>query len=127
MKELNFWFFWSIFKRCWKIVVLSAIIVGACAYLTNKFLIKPVYQAQVSLYLGSVKSSNEQSEDSQRGTAELIQTLNIGIQLANDFRELLNSNRIKQFVAKRMANVPEYSTANFTVSANLIKQSRLIN
>ena len=108
-------------------MLISALLCGACTYCVNKFLLKSVYQAKVSLYLGSVKSSDEQSSSAKQGTAELVQTLNIGIQLANDFRELLNSARIKQFVAKRMANVPEYSTANFTVSANLIKQSRLID
>ncbi|MEG1980122.1 MAG: Wzz/FepE/Etk N-terminal domain-containing protein, partial [Victivallaceae bacterium] len=127
MKELNFWFFWEIFKRCWKIMLISALLFGVGSYCVSKFLIKPVYQAKVSLYLGNVKSSDEQSSGAKQGTAELIQTLNIGIQLANDFRELLNSTRIQQFVANRMVDIPAYSTTKFTVSANLIKQSRLID
>ncbi|MCI7644485.1 MAG: hypothetical protein MST10_09110, partial [Lentisphaeria bacterium] len=61
MKELNFWFFWGIFKRCWKIMLISALLCGACTYCVNKFLLKPVYQAKVSLYLGNVKSSDEHS------------------------------------------------------------------
>ena len=135
MKNLDFWYFWGVFKSCYKTVVLAGIICALAAYSYNRWVVKPLYQASVTLYFGVIVGAQEQESGSQSeaksidsATAVAVgQGLSLGLQLVNDYRELIHTDRIRDKVSQLVTtNAPDLDHRKYTVSVELVKMTRLI-
>ena len=101
MKELDFFYFLNVFLARWKWIILISLIFGASAFLISKYCIKPVYSSNVTIFCGRILHSSESQDQTQKQViSEYTGSLNIGLQLVNDYRELLKSNRIENKVLK---------------------------
>ena len=58
MQNMDFWFFWKVFKKRWNIILLVACIVAMGVGVYSKLFIKPTYCSSVSLYLGRVTENS---------------------------------------------------------------------
>ena len=58
MQNMDFWFFWDIFRKKWKMILFVAFLAGTAVGVYSKLFIRPVYRSSVSLYLGRVTESN---------------------------------------------------------------------
>ena len=92
MKEYDFFFFLSLFLARWKRIVLSALVAMAAAYAVSKYFVKPVYSSSVTIFCGRILSEASTQDTTQRQfITDYTGSLNIGLQLVNDYRELLKS------------------------------------
>ena len=103
MKDLDFFYFLNIFLARLKWIVLSAFIFGLSAFFICKYCIKPIYSSNVTIFCGRILHAAEPQDQTQRQViSEYTGSLNIGLQLVNDYRELLKSNRIENKVLKEI-------------------------
>ena len=104
MQSMDFWFFWDIFRKKWKVILFCAFALATISGVVSKVLIKPVYRSSVSLYLGrgTESSSLEKVAAMSRGQGgELTNTaaeLALGNTLGGDYRELINFDVITEGV-----------------------------
>ena len=91
MKEIDFWYCWGIFRNSWKTIIISAFFCAAIAFGISKFIIKPKYKAATTMYFGQL-----QEPTNANFLDETNRLITIGGQLANDYRELLKTNSIKE-------------------------------
>ena len=100
MQNMDFWFFWGIFRKRWKIILLIAFAAGTIAGVYSKLFIRPVYRSTVSLYLGRVRD-NTAMERAMALSPELGSVgteLNLGGQLLGDYVALINNYTLRQGV-----------------------------
>ena len=103
MKDLDFFYFLNIFIARWKWIILSALIFGSAAFLICKYCIKPIYSSNVTIFCGRILHATEPQDQTYRQViSEYAGSLNIGLQLVNDYRELLKSTRIEDKVLKEI-------------------------
>ena len=101
MKDIDFFYFLNIFLARWKWIILSSLIFGLSAFFICKYCIKPIYSSNVTIFCGRILHVAEPQDQTQRQViSEYAGSLNIGLQLVNDYRELLKSNRIENKVLK---------------------------
>ena len=99
MKEYDFFFFLNLFLARWKRIVLCAFVSMFAAFAVCKYCVKPVYSASVTIFCGRILNEGSSQDATQRQfISEYTGSLNIGLQLVNDYRELLKSDRIKDKV-----------------------------
>ena len=72
MQNMDFWFFWNIFKKRWNIILLIACVSAMGVGVYSKLFIKPIYTSSVSLYLGRV------TENSLEGAARALGNSAVG-------------------------------------------------
>ena len=120
MKDLDFFYFLNIFIARWKWIILTSFIFGAAAFLISKYCIKPIYSSNVTIFCGRILHATEPQDQTQRQViSEYAGSLNIGLQLVNDYRELLKSTRIEDKVLKEiLPYLRERINKNKTVSEN---------
>lgn len=127
MINMDFWFFWNIFRRKWRIVILVAFLTAIMAGVFSKLFIKPVYRSSVSLYFGRVtESSPLEKIASGGGLGETTAQLALGSQLTGDYRELINYDVIREGVQDELAKLGKWKNKKYMVSADQVKGSRIM-
>lgn len=114
---LNFFCFRNILEtavRYWKLAFLCAILGIVVAFVATKWLIKPVYVAQSSVYSWRAESSGE----SRDASAAAYRELTLALMLINDYRALLDSELVKDELRQQVRND---FTARFPEQSKSIK------
>lgn len=125
MKEMDLHFFIGILLQRWKVLLITAIAVAACTFGVTKYLVKPSYESSVTLFFGRIMDAGTDANNTYSG--DYTRSLSIGLQLANDYRELLNTNHVKQsvldYIQKEHGVIgePEYD-----VNVSLVRQTRVL-
>ena len=131
MQVMDFWFFWDIFRKRWKIILFSAFAAATISGVCSKLLLRPVYRSSVSLYLGRVTEGNslEKVAAMSRGQGELTNTaaeLALGNTLGGDYRELINFDVITEGVEDQLAKQGKWERKKYTVSTEGKTASRIL-
>ncbi len=128
MKNYDFFFFMNLFLARWKCIVLAAFVFMLAAFFICKFCVKPVYSSNVTIFCGRIlHESDPQNVTQRQAVSEFSGSLSIGLQLVNDYRELLKSDRIgdkvMEVIAPRVKKTKFYSK----VIVNSVRQTRIIS
>ena len=109
MQNMDFWFFWNIFRKKWRVIFLAAFLVAILTGVFSKLFLAPVYRSSVSLYFGRVtETSPLERVMAATGGSELGETtaqLALGSQLTGDYRELINFDVIREGVQDELAKL----------------------
>ncbi len=130
MKNMDFWFFWSIFRRRWNVILIVA---GVCAIVTffySKLFIKPVYRSSVSLYLGRVTDDSALGRQMLRfgngRTSEIARDLALGERLSTDYQALINFDIVSEGVREKLEKIGKWNGLKFTSSVEQSDSSRVM-
>lgn len=127
MQNMDFWFFWNIFRKRWNIILFAACTAAILSGVYSNLFIEPVYDSSVSLYLGRVTENPSMekmlSEGGGLGTAA---ELNLGSQLSGDYQQLIKFDIITEGVLDELAKSGKWQKMRFRSSAELIKNSRIM-
>ena len=130
MQNMDFWFFWDIFRKKWKMILFVAFLAGTVVGVYSKLFIRPVYRSSVSLYLGRVTESNPLNRAqllSQGSNMNSIGTeLALGTQLSGDYQQLINIDVITEGVEDELAKQGKWKDKLYKVSAEQVKASRIM-
>ena len=130
MQNMDFWFFWNIFRKKWRVIFLVAFLVAILTGVFSKLFIHPVYRSSVSLYFGRVtETSPLERVMAVTGGSELGETtaqLALGSQLTGDYRELINFDVIREGVQDELAKLGKWQKQHYTVTADQVKASRIL-
>ena len=129
MQNMDFWFFWNIFKKRWNIILLIACISAMGVGVYSKLFIKPIYTSSVSLYLGRVTENSLEGAARALGNSAVGSTaseLALGSQLTGDYRELINFEVITEGVRDELAKGGKWKNKGYSVTADQIKASRIL-
>ncbi len=141
MEEIDVIFLWRILKKHWSSITLSALLCSAAAFAICRFVVAPVYKAEVSLFAwnetsksptivrrsesGGNDHSNVLADDSKLGIS--ISDINLGNQLVNDYKELINSRYVQNKVEEILnEKLPAEKHIKFTFEASLPRQTRFM-
>ncbi len=58
MQNMDFWFFWTVFRKRWNVILFVACAGAILTGVYSKLFISPVYRSSVSLYLGRVTENS---------------------------------------------------------------------
>ena len=78
----------NVILRFWKLILLFVLLGGLAAWGLTRYVIKPVYRANATIYAWN----NTQGANGNASTQEFY----LVTQLMNDYRELLTSRRVQQ-------------------------------
>lgn len=130
MQNMDFWFFWDIFRKRWNIILLVTCIGALAAGVYSKLFITPVYRSSVSLYLGRVTESSPLEKavalSSGDGLGATASQLALGAQLTGDYRELINFEVITEGVSDELAKTGKWEKKPYNVTAEQTKTSRIM-
>ena len=130
MQNMDFWFFWDIFRKRWRVILFVAFVAAMLTGVYSKLFIRPVYRSSVSLYFGRVtESSPLERAIAASGGSELGETtaqLALGSQLTGDYRELINFDVITEGVEDELAKLGKWQKKLYRVSADQVKASRIM-
>lgn len=130
MQNMDFWFFWDIFRKRWRVILFVAFVAAMLTGVYSKLFIRPVYRSSVSLYFGRVtESSPLERAIAASGGSELGETtaqLALGTQLTGDYRELINFDVITEGVQDELAKLGKWQKKPYRVSADQVKASRIM-
>ena len=128
MQNMDFWFFWNIFRKRWKVILLVAFAAATVAGVYSKLFIRPVYRSSVSLYLGRVteNSSVERAMALNPELGNVGAELNLGGQLSGDYLELIDFDMIREGVEDELAKTGKWQNKPYEVSATQSKASRVM-
>ena len=128
MREYSFVFFVNIFLARWKWIFLTALVAAAATFCINKFFLRPVYEASTSLYCGRIINEDGRGGDGVRDTtSDYTASLSIGIQLVNDYRVLLKSDRIRDMAESAVEKDPHHlRLIRPKVKVDSARQTRLL-
>jgi succinoglycan biosynthesis transport protein ExoP len=104
--------FFALLKR-WYIIAICFIVAAGSAYAVSKYYLKPVYEAQTTLFLG------KESEKVSLSIADI----QLNNQLVTDYRELLKSNLVAETIQQKLdVNVGKFKSS---VNVQTVKDSRI--
>lgn len=127
---MDFWFFWDIFWKRWRVIIFVACVAAMASGVYSKLFIRPVYRSSVSLYFGRVtESSPLERAVAMSGNSELGETasqLALGTQLTGDYRELINFDVITEGVEDELTKLGKWQKKGYKVTADQVKASRIM-
>lgn len=129
MQNMDFWFFWKVFKKRWNIILLVACIAAMGVGVYSKLFVKPTYCSSVSLYLGRVTENSVENAVRSLGNGGVGTTaaeLTLGSQLTGDYRELINFEVITEGVADELAKSGKWKNKAYSATADQVKASRIL-
>lgn len=124
MQNMDFWFFWDIFKKRWNIILFVACAAAIATGVYSRLFIKPVYRAEVTLYFGRMEEQVNDNILAMGKKFGVSEQLSLGSQLSGDYQHLINAAAIRDGVedelAKSMKSLGNYGCK---VSAELLKNN----
>lgn len=131
MKNMDFWFFWDIFRKRWNVILLVACLTAMVVGVYSKLFIRPVYRSSVSLYFGRVTETSPLERaitlsEGNGGLGETASQLAIGSQLSGDYQQLINFDVITEGVHDELAKLGKWQGKRYKVSADQVKASRIM-
>lgn len=127
MKKLDFWYFWNLTLKHWRWLVCWVIIGGAAGFVLATYVLKPQYEAVVSLYVGrSVPVDNVSQTEEEMRSSSINSELALALQLVSDYKELIDSKLIRNKVDQRVEEDYPDLPLVYKVRVNLVRGSRLI-
>ena len=129
MQNMDFWFFWDIFRKKWKMILFVAFLSATVVGVYSKLFIRPVYRSSVSLYLGSVTDDSLEKKASLMGQTdmgEVAAQLSLGSQLTGDYQQLVNFEVITEGVEDELAKQGKWERKPYEVHSQQIKASRIM-
>ncbi|MDD2404791.1 MAG: Wzz/FepE/Etk N-terminal domain-containing protein [Victivallaceae bacterium] len=139
IEDIDIIFIWRIFKKHWHWISLTAAVSAISTYLICVFLISPVYKAEISLFAWDEKNkkpaflqgsnprpvAESPANDANYGIS--IHDINLGTQLVNDYKELINSRYVLDKVTSILEQkLPADKNVDFTFVAMLPRQTRFM-
>ncbi|MBQ9772242.1 MAG: polysaccharide biosynthesis tyrosine autokinase [Lentisphaeria bacterium] len=103
MQNMDFWFFWDIFRKRWNIILFVACAVAIATSVYSKLFIKPVYRAEVTLYFGKMEEQQNENLVELGKKFGVSEQLNLGTQLTQDYQQLVEAAIIKDSVEDELA------------------------
>ena len=85
--EIRFGDLWTVFKRCWILVLVVAILAGAGAFVVMKVMHKDAYTATSTIW---ALGSNASTSGGKTSTSDV----SIGTYLINDYKELILTDNV---------------------------------
>lgn len=127
MKKLDFWYFWNLTLKHWRWLVCWVIIGGTAGFVLATYVLKPQYEAVVSLYVGrSVPVDNVSQTEEEMRSSSINSELALALQLVSDYKELIDSKLIRNKVDQRVEEDYPDLPLVYKVRVNLVRGSRLI-
>ena len=122
MQNMDFWFFWDIFRKRWNIVLFVACAAAISVGVYSKLFIKPVYRAEVTLYFGRMEEQHNENLVEMGKKFGVSEQLSLGTQLSQDYRQLVDAAIIKDCVEDELAKRSNGSKSkHYSVSSEVIK------
>ena len=84
--------------RYWKLACICAVLGIAVAFIATKWVIKPIYVTQSTIYSGK-----ENSSDSNDTINAAYRELTIAMMLMNDYKAILDSNLVRDTLSERVS------------------------
>ena len=130
MQNMDFWFFWDIFRKKWKMILFVAFLAGTAVGVYSKLFIRPVYRSSVALYLGRVTENNPLNKAQLMAAGSDMRSigaeLTLGTQLSDDYQQLINIDVITEGVEDELAKQGKWKNKLYKVSAEQVKASRIM-
>ena len=132
MQTMDFWFFWDIFRKKWKVILFCAFAAATVSGVYSQLFIRPVYRSWVSLYLGRITEGNTLESKvaaMARGQGELTSTaaeLALGDTLGTDYRELATLDQISEGVQDQLAKQGKLGRKPYKASIERQTSSRIL-
>ena len=132
MQTMDFWFFWDIFRKKWKVILFCAFAAATFAGVCSELLLTPVYRSSVSLYLGRVTETTpmEKVAAASRGSGDFLRStaadLALGDALSGDYRELINFDIITEGVEDQLVRQGKWQKKKYKVSTEKKGPSRIL-
>lgn len=130
MKDLDFWFFWDVFRKHWLLLFFVSCLAGMAAWFVSFNFIPKTYRSTVSLYFGKVSESSRVekmlNDGLGGGLSETATELTIGNQLAVDYQEFLKSSTVIEGVQDELAKLGRWANKPYAVSTEQGKASRIL-
>jgi len=129
MQNMDFWFFWDIFRKKWKMILFVAFLAGAAVGVYSKLFITPVYLSSVSLYLGRVTDNNPLEKATlvrPVGMGSIGSELQLGSELSGDYQQLVNIDVVTEGVEDELAKQGKWARKPYEVKAEMVKASRIM-
>ena len=82
MQNMDFWFFWDIFKKRWNIILFVACAAAIATGVYSRLFIKPVYRAEVTLYFGRMEEQVNDNLLAMGKNFGVSEQLSLGSQLS---------------------------------------------
>ena len=132
MQTMDFWFFWDIFRKRWKVILFCAFALATVAGVVSELFLTPIYRSSVTLYLGRVTESSpmEKAVAMSRGSGDILRStaadLALGDTLSGDYRELINFDVITEGVEDQLAKQGKWQKKKYKVSTVRKGPSRIL-
>ena len=107
-----------LFKRVW-LIVLCAVLVGACTFIYTKVVVKPMYKASISVYVNNNSQKGSQAVSSQ--------DLAVAIRLAETYVNIIRSDRVLEKVIAETGLSVTPAQLRTLISAEPVKDTEMFN
>ncbi len=127
MQNMDFWFFWDIFRKRWNVILFAACVCALLAGVYSKLFITPVYRSSVSLYLGRMTDGSPLDKAAvQLGRGGIGSELSLAAQLTGDYQELVNFEVVREAVSDELAKGGKWKGKHYDVSTSQSGTSRIL-
>lgn len=126
MREIDFLFCWNTAKAAWKYMLLTGILAALIAFSVSRWGMTPLYRSSVTLYFGTLTEASKNPIKAPDQLNDVNQGLSLGLQVINDYRELISTNRIREQVASRVRNTSLSGLDRYQVGVDLLKNTRML-
>ena len=114
----------NVILRFWKLILLFVLLGGLAAWGLTRYVIKPVYRANATIYAWN----NTQGANGNASTQEFY----LVTQLMNDYRELLTSRRVQQPVEASLKTAfagtfDENNFPKYKISVSTTRNTRIVS
>ena len=124
MQNMDFWFFWDIFRKRWNIILFVACAAAIATGVYSKLFIKPIYRAEVALYFGKMEENTLDDKLENVKKFGVSEELGLGTQLTQDYLQFIKAaeveNAVEDELAKQSKRLRSHSCV---VSAEPIKEN----
>ena len=100
--DVDFPFLWNIFKRRYQYVIAFGVFCAAITFVYLKFIEKPVYRVDFSLFAWDYAATNDDPTVAANSTQAQLQTANaidrdlvVADKMLNDYEKLMDSRSVK--------------------------------
>ena len=109
--DVDFPFLWNIFRRRYQYVIAFGVFCAALTFVYFKYIVKPIYRVNFSLYAWDYTGSSDDSLSTTTArTNEALQTANtidreliVADKMLNDYEKLMDSQLVKDLVKNKLS------------------------
>lgn len=121
--------FWKVFRAKYPYILAAMFLAGVVAYAVSKYMIKPTYMAQFTVYAWEGAKGNTPGEHTNNEMIMAERSMIFSSRLMKDYEELLNSPFLKKKVLERLENDEAYKDLKilpYSLEASFSKESHFL-